>query len=407
MLLEDISKVSSIWDPYEFIYKLISIAVDRNVSDVHITPLSNEVIIRFRIAGELNNFFKLDNESFPQLVNVIKVNAGMDINKFKIAQDWKITTEIITRNKNKVNINLRVSTLPTIYWENIVMRVINSDKNILNIEKIGFSKHTLQVLRDIKKVSDGLILVAWSTWSWKTTTLYSILSNFDPFEKSIFTLEDPVEYQINWYVQSEVKKFNNEDAESFTFSDGLVWLLRQDPDIILIWELRRKEEAIISFEAANTWHLVLWSIHTNNSVSVIPRLKQLWVQPFLLASGLKYIISQKIVKKLCPKCMIRKDITHTDIWKQYATLLWKETLEVSFINELWCKHCFKWFTGSIIAAEAIKIDEDIKEILFKDISDTELKKILISKWFIPYYIDAVYKSVIGTVDFNDAISLEY
>ncbi len=401
--------VKTIWfsNPNDFIREVITFWVKHNVSDIHITPAESNVYIRFRIWWDLVSLYSLPRALFSKFSNAIKINSWMDMNKDKATQDWKMLLFIKSWNK-RVRVNIRVSTLPSIHWENIVMRILLADNNYLKIENLWYSKENEKILKEAIKINDGLVLLCWWTGSWKTTTLYSLLNTFDPKEKAIFTLEDPVEYQVDWYTQTEIKNNKSLDEEdTFSFSEWLVWILRQDPDIIMIWEIRRKQEAYICLEAANTWHIVMWSIHSNNAISVITRLRQLWLEPYLLAGWLKYIVSQKLVKKLCPKCkkLIKVNKSNIPIKFQKHANQGENKFWTANING--CKSCIKGFSGSVVVSEILKNDDRFYNMLLSNASDLNMKQELDSFWFIPFYIDAFNKSKKWLIDFNDAISLEY
>jgi len=390
----------------EFIEKLVKIWVDYHASDIHITPSKEQVYIRYRISWNLESFYWISLENYDKLLNSIKVASFMAIDEHNHIQDWKIIFSI-KNNLEDLIVNAIVYILPTIYGENIVMRLLLSNSDRLNINNLWFSEYNKKIISKIKNMEEWLVLLCWWTWSWKTTTLYSLLNEFNPFTNSIFTLEDPVEYTIKWYIQSEVKeKRVGSINTNYTFQEWLVWILRQDPDIIMIWEIRRKEEASICLEAANTWHLVMWSIHSNSSIWVITRLKKLWVEPYVLASSLKYIIFQKLVRQICPNCRESLQFKKTDFPIKFHKYLDKEIYDVYRVNSEWCSKCVKWYNWNTLISDIIENDDDIYNLILSWKWDVEIKEILISKWYIPSYVDALYKWLNWFLDIREAIAIE-
>ncbi len=395
-------------DSNNFIEKLIQWGVSYKASDIHISPWKNEVNVKFRISWELHTLYSFSPELHDKFINSIKVLSGMDISEHNHIQDGKIFMNLAVNTK-QVWVNGRVSSLPTIYGENIVIRLLLTESNYLQISWLWFSENNAKLLKRVTSIQEWLVLVCWGTWSWKTTTLYALLNEFDPDVSWIFTLEDPIEYQIDWYVQSQIKtvKWSSSNKNSYTFSEGLVWILRQDPDVIMIWEIRRKEEAQTCLEAANTWHIVMWTIHSNNSISVVTRIRQLWIDSYLLASGIKYIISQKMIKGLCESCKVETKInknTLPEIFQKYIN----DDIIAVFKNNPWgCEKCNKGYNWSVVLSEIAEIDDDIYDLLLSNAWETELKEALLKKWFIPFYIDALYKALEWSVNITDIIDLEY
>lgn len=400
-MVENLKLIENIADPNVFFEKLVASVLNKWVSDIHITPLKKNVIIRYRLAWELMNFCLIPTEWYKRLLNVIKNNANMDANDSQHSQDWKIFMEFNIKEK-QIWVNLRISTLPTIYWENIVIRLLIKDDKMVNLDRLWFSKKNLDTLHEIDRLRNGLVLVAWWTWSWKTTTLYSMLRRFDPYKKTIFTLEDPVEYQVEWYIQSEAK--SDWDAKHFSFNDWLKWLLRQDPDIILVWEIRSTETANMCLEAANTWHLVFGSVHANDAISVINRLKQLWVKSYLLSSWLKYIVYQKLVRKLC-ECHKKENIIATDLWLILREKLWLDKVDAAIVNPAWCPKCLNWYVGITPVCEVITIDDTLAQMIYDEKSIVDIRNYLMQKWFYTVHEDAINKSLEWLVDFNEAMTL--
>ena len=395
-------------NPNEFIDKLAQIWLTNHASDIHILPGKDRVLIKFRIGWELRPTYSFSKELYSKFINAMKVRSWMDISEHNHIQDWKIFMDLIVDGK-KTWVNLRVSSLPVVHGENIVMRILLSESEYLNLDSLWFSADNTATLKHVEELNEWLVLVSWGTWSWKTTTIYSLLNIFDKNKVGIFTLEDPIEYQVDWYVQSQINtvRWSWDSSHSYTFEEGLIWILRQDPDIIMIWELRREAEAKTCFEAANTWHLVFWTIHSNNAVSVITRVRQFWIESYLIASWLKYIISQKINKTLCPVCRVKKTLNKSDLPAKFQKYLKTSSVDIYEANITWCSKCTHWFSWIALIWEVIKIDDRLYEMLLNNTWETELKEYLFANWFIPYYIDAFNKSIKWMIDYRDALELEY
>ena len=286
---EKISIQKEIPDIVIFVNELFDNAILENISDIHIENTKDFLLVRFRKDWDfiINN--KISLEHVSTIITRLKVLAKVKIDETKKPQDWKIA---YTSEKANQTVDIRLSTLPTVYWEKIVMRILKQDSNLINLDSIWLLDMNLEKVKNVLKSKYWIILVAWPTWSWKSTTLFSVLKDFDPLQYNISTLEDPVEYNIDYINQSQIKP-----EIWYTFASWLRSLVRQDPDIIMVWEIRDKETALLSIEAALTWHLVLSTIHTNSATATIQRLINMWIEPFLIASALKMVISQRLVKK--------------------------------------------------------------------------------------------------------------
>jgi len=386
-------------------------AIEKNASDIHIEPQKDYVLVRYRIDWELFPIFKISNESKDNLITRVKILSQLKIDENRIPQDWQIMFEYKKPEVwKKEDIDMRVSTFPTLYWEKIVIRILRKDWNLLNLDRIGFLSINLNLIKKALSFKEWLILVAWPTWSWKTTTLYAMLNWFDPKKYNISTLEDPIEYKIPWINQSQVKP-----EIGYTFSVGLKTLLRQDPDIILVWEIRDTETAKLAIEASLTWHLVLWTIHATKWIGVVERLVNMWIEPYLIAWSLKMIISQRLVKRLCNCAELIKfeweDFVSDwlDYWK-----IFKEWLGDSLFNSLknkiklrktkWCDICFntgyKW---RIPIHEVVLIDKDFAKLIWKDLNDHLWNDLMIQKWYLNLYQDGLIKVLFWLTDLKQVL----
>lgn len=339
---------------------IIERAFKMNSSDIHIEPFEKSIRVRMRIDGELIELFKLPKNVQSAITTRIKIIADMDISESRLPQDGSFNMEI-----NSQNIDLRVSSMPDIYGEKIVIRILNRNIFLKTRDEIGLLKENQNIIDEILKSSSGVLLLAGSTGTGKTTTLYALLNSINNINKNIITVEDPVEYKLEGInqVQINVKK-------GFGFVEAIRSILRQDPDIIMVGEIRDELTAEIAIRAAITGHLVISTIHTNNSVSGINRLKDMGVKPYLLSAAIKGIASQRLIKKICLNCV-----------KSYkATLEEKKILDIDFKKDLklyrgeGCNKCFHTgYKKRIAIYEILQINKEIKDAIYneKSIDDIE------------------------------------
>lgn len=329
-------------------------------SDVHYECFESYVIVRFRIDWVLVDIFKLSHAEYKKITERLKYAANLKLNISNIPQDGKYSLNL---DENK-KIDVRVSTLPIHYGENIVCRILDSSKAIIDFEQLGFfwtSKRMLE--RSISKKS-GMILVTGPTGSGKTTTLYTILNKLNSREKKIITLEDPIEYQLEWIVQSEI-----DSKSGVTFESGLKACLRQDPDIIMVWEIRDYETLNTATAASLTGHLVLSTLHTKSAADTLDRIINMGLKPYILASALDTIIAQRLVRRICPHCKTEKEKTPSDIGILEAMMkeTWMQSLwadHLKLYTWTWCSKCnhsgYKW---RLWVYEIITLTEKIRDII--------------------------------------------
>ncbi len=277
-----------------FVDSIILQAVNAKASDIHIEPFEKNVRIRFRVDGDLQEVIAPEKTSHAAIVTRIKIMGKMNIAERRIPQDGRVNYTVAARN-----VDMRISILPTAYGEKIVIRILDTSGVILTKEQLGFTESDLEVFNKIIQYPYGIILVTGPTGSGKTTTLYAILEEVNRIESNIITVEDPIEYRMDGVNQVQVNV-----KAGLTFAAGLRSILRQDPDIIMIGEIRDAETAQISVRAAITGHLVLSTIHTNDTASTVSRLLDMDIEPYLISSAVVGIIAQRLVKKICTECKI-------------------------------------------------------------------------------------------------------
>ena len=337
---------------------VIKAAIER-ATDIHIEPDERVVRVRYRIDGILRSYYTLPRKIYGAVVTRVKIIAGLDISEQRVPQDGAFTIPFGLKE-----IAIRVSTYPTIYGESIVMRLLNK-ASLLSLDQLGFSKDHLKVLRRIINKPYGMVVVTGPTGSGKTTTLYSILSVLNALEKNIMTVEDPSEYRIPLIKQSQV----NEKA-GFTFAKALRAILRHDPDVILIGEMRDRETAEMGFRAAMTGHLVFSTVHANTAAAAIPRLIDMGIEPFIVASSLLAVIAQRLVRRICPRC---KEEYKPD--GETLQLLGLREDEGPFFRGKGCEYCKNsGYKGRIGIYEILEITPEIAKMIAEKASAYDIER---------------------------------
>lgn len=347
----------------DIVNTIIVDSIKRKASDIHFDPTPDSLLVRIRIDGELEDYTKIPLTLTKNVITRIKIISGMNITETRLPQDGAIKNAI-----NDITLDLRVSSLPVIDGEKIVIRILDYSMSLNSLDTLGFSRNNLTKINQMIENPNGLILVTGATGTGKSTTVYALLQKLNTKERNIITVEDPVEMRLENINQVQVLS-----DIGLTFSHTLRSILRQDPDIIMVGEIRDDETARIAIRASITGHLVLSTIHTNNSLTTIERLLDMQVERYLLGSALTGIISQKLVKKLCPKCRSTRPAT------SYEKKLIKKHLNID-VNELYlpagCKHCHNGFTGRIALHEVLTINEDIRDAITSNVKRKELKKLV-------------------------------
>lgn len=400
--IEKIPLKKEIPDVVMFINELFDEAISNNVSDIHIETAKDFLLIRCRKDGDFEVYDKIALEHVSTIVTRLKVLAKVKIDENKKPQDGKI---VYKSEKQDETIDVRVSTLPTIFWEKVVMRILRQDESLINLESIGLHDINLEKVKNVLKSKYGIILVAWPTGSWKSTTLFSILKNFNPLEYNISTLEDPVEYNIDYVNQSQIKP-----EIWYTFASGLRSLVRQDPDIIMVWEIRDKETALLSIEAALTGHLVLSTIHTNSASATIQRLINMGIEPFLIASALKMVISQRLVKKICPSCKAPHPIdefTKAKVKKELSDIMEASDIEeLEFFKWSGCAECkHTGYVGRMGVHEVLVLWDYLEKSILDMVSASEIHKVATKEWMITILQDAIFKAALWETTLEEAFKL--
>ncbi len=400
--LEEVKIKRDIWDTVNYVTNIFKEAIDIWASDIHIEPSEEFLLIRYRKDWDFLIWDKIDRENISAIITRLKVLSKIKIDENKKPQDWKI---VFYYEKTKENIDIRLSTLPTNFGEKVVMRILRQDESLVNLEALGLIDVNIEKVRESLKSTYWIILVAWPTGSGKSTTLFWVLKYFNPLEYNISTLEDPIEYNIDFVNQSQVKP-----DIGYTFASGLRSLVRQDPDIIMVWEIRDKETANLAVEAALTGHLVLSTIHTNSAAATVQRLINMGVEPFLLASAMKMVISQRLGKRICHHCKEKDNLSEVKmekIKKLLSPILNKEELEnLEFYKGKWCEICSNtWYKGRLWFHEVLIVWDYLEDTILNKESANTIKKKGIENGMITIVQDALIKALMWKTTVDEAIKL--
>ncbi len=367
---------------------LILDGIKQRATDIHIEPERQVVRTRYRIDGILQQGISLPKTLQSALAARIKIMAGINIAESRVPQDGRILFHV-----GKRTIDLRISTMPTIYGEDIVIRILDKENLILGLDKLGFSPEHIRTYKQLINRPHGIILVTGPTGSGKTTTLYSTLSHINSLERSIITLEDPVEYELTVIRQTQVNP-----KAGLTFATGLRSILRHDPDVIFIGEMRDSETADMAIRSALTGHLVLSTLHTNDAVGSVPRLLNMGVEPFLLASALIAVIAQRLVRVICPNCKTPYQ-PEERLLKRFKI---PRDTGITFYHGEGCPSCKKTgYRGRIGIFEILNVTPSIESLIMERKDSMVIKKAALSEGFITMEEDGIRKAKEGVTTLEE------
>jgi type IV pilus assembly protein PilB len=344
----------------KLINSIIEQAMRSKASDIHIEPSANDIRVRFRVDGDLNEIMVLPRSNLSAIVTRIKIIGKMDIAEKRIPQDGRVEMKF-----NDNEIDLRISSLPTVYGEKVVIRILDKSNFNFTKEGLGFSEGDLEKLNRMIAQPYGMMLVTGPTGSGKSTTLYTVLRELNVPSKNVITVEDPVEYKLKGINQVQVNP-----KAGLTFASGLRSILRQDPDTIMIGEIRDAETAEIAVRAAITGHLVLSTLHTNDSPSTVARLIDMGLEPYLVSSAIIGIISQRLVKVLCPKCKEKYEASDSE--KRMMGI--DEENEVTLYKPVGCNACNKGYRGRAAVHEVMLVNESIRKLINREANTDDIRK---------------------------------
>jgi len=377
---------------------IIRYATDGNASDVHIERMKDKVRVRFRVDGILNTSLILPVEVHQAVVARIKILCDMKLDEKRKPQDGRFSTKVEGRK-----VDFRVSTFPSSYGEKVVMRILDQEKGVKTLDQMMLSPKHLKMIRDAMARPYGLILISGPTGSGKTTTLYSMLNEVNKDEKNVLSLEDPIEYNIDGMSQSQVFP-----EIGYDFANGLRTTLRQDPDIIMVGEIRDKETAQLAVQAALTGHLVFSTIHTNTACGVIPRLIDMGVDPYLIAPTLTLTIAQRLVSQICSgtgKTLPIEGSVKAMLDKQFEDLPDEYKKEIPSVSEVLevepTPQCPRGTSGRVAAFEMFQMDEEIEKLILNNPIESEVYKAVRRKGFITMKEDAIIKAMNKIIPFEE------
>jgi general secretion pathway protein E len=372
---------------------LIFRAVKEKASDIHIEPYEKNMVVRFRIDGTLYDVFKPPKKLQNAITSRIKVMGNLNIAEKRLPQDGRIPIKIGGKD-----IDIRLNTVPTSFGERLVMRLQDRSNVILQLEQLGFSQKSLKELGDLLKRTYGIVLVTGPTGSGKSTTLYASLQKLNNIETNIITVEDPVEQRISGIGQIQVNS-----KIGLTFAAGLRAILRQDPNIVMLGEIRDLETAEIAINASLTGHLVLSTIHTNDASGAFPRLIDMGCEPFLIATSLLGVISQRLIRVLCPHCKEPYDPTDLELTNMEMT---RQQVQGTNIHKaVGCDHCNgKGYSGRTLIQELLLMTEEIRSLVMQRKDSGQIKKKAIEQGMIPFRDDGIQKVLKGITTIEEVLA---
>ena len=373
-------------------------AAKERASDIHIEPMDRELLVRFRVDGVLQEIIKPPKRYQNAIVGRVKVMGQLNIAEKRLPQDGRIRIKLAGRD-----IDIRLSTIPTTYGERIVMRLLDKNTTLLDLTELGMAAHTLEGMEHVIRRPHGIVLVTGPTGSGKTTTLYGALSRINTPDLNILTVEDPVEYQLKGIGQMAVSP-----KIGLSFAQGLRAFLRQDPDVIMVGEIRDKETAEIAIQASLTGHLVFSTVHTNDAASAVTRLVDMGVEPFLVASSLTAILAQRLVRRVCPDCRVQYTPTEEEVKELGMTKA--QFIERHGVEKIYkatgCPSCNQnGYRGRTGIYELLLVDDTVRQLALKNVDASTIKKAAMSNGMRTLLDDGARKIALGETTIAEVLSI--
>jgi general secretion pathway protein E len=372
---------------------IITNALEMRASDIHIEPFENRLIVRYRIDGVLHEIESPPRRLSPAVISRVKIMANLDIAERRLPQDGRIRLRVQGKD-----IDLRISTVPTMHGESVVMRILDKGGVALDFKRLGFEEGTLKAFLDVLLEPHGILLVTGPTGSGKTTTLYTALDRLNKPDVKILTVEDPVEYQMPGINQIQVKP-----QIDLTFANALRSIVRQDPDVIMIGEIRDLETAQIAVQSALTGHLVLSTVHTNDAPSTVNRLLDMGVEDYLLTSTVIGILAQRLVRTLCPHCK-EEYVALPELVEEMGLRKFADGGEIRLFHEKGCHGCAQTgYIGRISIMEMLPMTDPLRSLVMRHATSTDLRAEAIKGGMTTMYEDGMRKAVAGITTFEEVL----
>ena len=368
-------------------------AARQGASDIHIEPEETFLRVRYRVDGILHEVSTIPRKLQPAVISRIKILSSMDIAERRIPQDGRIQVRIGPKQ-----IDMRVSTVPTVYGENVVIRLLDTSQMTVRLSDLGLAPENIEIYGKLIRFPYGIILITGPTGSGKTTTLYASLNQINDVGKNIITIEDPVEYRLPMIRQIQV----NNKVE-LTFASGLRSILRQDPDVVMVGEMRDEETARIAIQAALTGHLVFSTVHTNDAASAVTRLIDMGIEPFLITSSVIGLVAQRLIRRLCKECKAPYKASKAEL----ETLGIKDAnAEITLYNPVGCEHCQKMgFKGRIAIHEVLVPDNEVRRLTIQRASSDEIKRYAIAQGMKNLVHDGLEKAKAGLTSLEEVLRI--
>lgn len=377
-----------------YVNAIIFKASSERASDVHIEPFEDRLKVRFRVDGVLHDVASEDRSFQAAIISRVKVMSGLNIAEKRLPQDGRIGLKIAGKD-----VDIRVSTVPTQFGERIVMRLLDKSGAVLDIAQLGIEEKNLNLMVKLLQKPNGIVLVTGPTGSGKTTTLYACLTNINKPDLNILTVEDPIEYQLDGVGQMQVNP-----KIDFTFASGLRAILRQDPDVVMVGEIRDGETAEIAIQASLTGHLVLSTLHTNDSAGAVTRLVDMGVEPFLVSSSLLAVLAQRLVRRLCKHCKVPGEITDEEIRElgmDPSTITSRQIFRPGTSN---CPHCQgNGYSGRLGIHEILVIDDEVRSQILQRLDSNSIRQSAIRRGFLSLRMDGAKKVFAGHTSVEEVI----
>ena len=395
-VVKELKKGETALSVIKLVEAMISLAYKLRASDIHIDPEEDELHIRFRIDGVMNPIFIFPKGLQSEVITRIRVLAGLRTDEHQMAQDGRFKAQIADIGY----VDVRVSIAPTYYGENCVMRILAEQSQDFTLGGLGYADSDLKKVHKAMQRPYGMILVVGPTGSGKTTSLYAVLKELNTPEVSIITIEDPVEYSLVGVDQIQVN-----ERTGLTFAHGLRFILRQDPNIIMVGEIRDEETASIAVNAAMTGHKLLSTLHANDAATALPRLIDMHVEPFLITSTVNIIIGQRLVRTICPDCKVAKKLTQAE-YDNLGEMVSAQIIDGNrdFFEGGGCDTCgHSAFKGRIGIHEILEITDDIRDLIMKHANATEIKEAAIKGGMATMLEDGFQKALAGVTTIAEVL----